>query len=75
MTRLTVDAFIPGGIKPTDHVHHVTSDDTCSRCRKAVPDDQVPLILWFNDAVDMLVYCEDCTGPEAWAAMAPTVPA
>lgn len=75
MTHLTIDGIIPGGIAPTDHVHRDTRDDTCSRCRNLVPDDQVPLMLWFNGDRDMLIYCETCIGEDAWAAQAPIVPA
>jgi hypothetical protein len=75
VTRLTLDAMIPGGIRTTDHVHHVTNDGTCSRCRKAPAEEEVPLMLWFNANTDMLIYCETCTSEDAWAAMAPIVPA
>jgi hypothetical protein len=53
--------IIPGGIRPTDHWHRRTSDDTCSRCRRQVPEDDVPLHLWKNGrTTDMLTYCERC---------------
>lgn len=55
-----VDQFVPGGIKPTDHWHQGTSDNTCSRCREEIPDRDVPLLIWANDGHDMLAYCEKC---------------
>jgi hypothetical protein len=72
---IPVDAMIPGGIRPADHVHRVTNDDTCSRCRQPNDEDEVRIMLWLPGGQDMLIYCEACTGPEAWAAMAPIVPA
>lgn len=75
MTRLTIDAVIPGGIRRTDHVHHITNDGTCSRCRKVPVEEEVPLMLWFTADTDMLIYCESCISDDAWAAMAPIVPA
>lgn len=60
---LSIESFVPGGVLPDDHVHHVTNDGTCSRCREVVPDDQVPLMVWFGrDGEDMLAYCEVCLG-------------
>jgi hypothetical protein len=60
----TLAAMIPGGIKPTDHWHIRLNDGTCSRCRKEVPDDDVPLMLFGaadNEGdCDMLIYCEAC---------------
>lgn len=73
--RLTAQDMIPGSIRPTDHVHRITNDNTCSRCRQWVGEDGVPLMLFFNDGEDLLIYCEACTGEEAWAALATTVPA
>jgi hypothetical protein len=56
-----IEALVPGGIKPTDHWHIKTNDDTCSRCRKEVPDEHVPLMLFRGQhGEDMLIYCEDC---------------
>jgi hypothetical protein len=52
--------IIPGGIRPSDHWHRRTNDGTCSRCRREVPEDDVPLLLWRNDGHDMLAYCERC---------------
>ena len=54
--------FVPGGVLPDDHWHILISDDTCSRCRKPIPEDQVPLMLWSGDGSRMLSYCETCLG-------------
>jgi NAD-dependent SIR2 family protein deacetylase len=59
-----VKGVIPEGIKPTDHWHVETNDNTCSRCRHDVPEDDVPLILWSDDGNDMLIYCPKCMGWE-----------
>lgn len=67
---LPPSSIIPGGIRPTDFVHVDTNDGTCSRCRKTPPEDDVPVMLWSPDGVRLLIYCEACTGDEAWAAMA-----
>lgn len=56
------EEVIPGGIKTTDHWHRGTNDNTCSRCRKDVPEEDVPLMLWANDGEDMLIYCGECAG-------------
>lgn len=61
---IDITALIPGGIKPTDHWHVRTNDDTCSRCRKEVPEEDVPLLLWSQDGENMLIYCEACLGVE-----------
>ena len=39
-----ISMFVPGGILPTDHVHRRTNDNSCSRCRWTVPNDEVPLM-------------------------------
>jgi hypothetical protein len=54
--------LIPGGVLPNDHWHRGTNDRTCSRCRREVPDEDVPLMLWSEDGEDMLIYCEACLG-------------
>ena len=59
---LSIFAIVPGGLKPTDHWHRMTNDNTCSRCRAPVSDDDVPLMLWSEDGNDMLIYCEACLG-------------
>lgn len=56
------DQFVPGGILATDHWHIGRNDGTCSRCRKPVPDDDVPLRLWKRGGHDMLTYCEAYLG-------------
>jgi hypothetical protein len=63
--------LVPGGILPDDHVHHITNDRTCSRCRWAVPDGEVPIMLWTGkDNEDLLIYCETCLSMPAKAAAA-----
>lgn len=62
MNPVSIDALVPGGILATDHVHVHTNDGTCSRCRREVPDDDVPLMLWTDAAGErMLIYCQRCT--------------
>lgn len=49
-------------IKPSDHVNYMTSDEKCSRCRREIREDEVPLRLWSQkDSNYMWIYCEDCT--------------
>lgn len=62
MTTLPIQAVVPGGIRSTDHWHRMTNDGTCSRCRREVPDDEVPLMFWFQNGHDMLIYCALCLG-------------
>jgi hypothetical protein len=57
-------AWLSGGIKTTDHWHRKTNDRTCSRCRREVPEDDVPLMVWSPDGHDMLIYCERCIAGE-----------
>jgi hypothetical protein len=64
MSSIDIKRLIPGGIKPTDRWHRGTNDGTCSRCRKEVPERDVPLMLWANDGEDMLIYCHACLGIE-----------
>lgn len=63
--KIPVEALVPGGIRPTDFVHHITNDGTCSRCRKPIAEAEVPLMLWPSDGDDMLIYCESCLGTNA----------
>lgn len=56
-----ISDFVPGGIRPTDHVHIRINDGTCSRCRREVGDD-VPLMLWIGAGENMLIYCRTCCG-------------
>jgi hypothetical protein len=60
MTGPQINQLIPGGIKPADHWHRRRNDNTCSRCRNEIADDEVPLMLWSTDGHDMLIYCEAC---------------
>lgn len=59
---LTIEQIVPGGMRPDDHVHVETNDGTCSRCRRAVPEDDVPLTVWNDTAERMWIYCEACLG-------------
>jgi len=54
--------LIPSGILFTDRWHRGTNDGHCSRCERAVPDSEVPLMVWSADGNDMLIYCQRCTG-------------
>lgn len=47
-------------IKESDHVNYMTSDEKCSRCRKDIDEDEVPLRLWAQDPNYMWIYCESC---------------
>ena len=61
MTTYDISTFVPGGIFKTDRLHHITNDDTCSRCRRPIREDEVPLMLWPNGGWDMYLFCNDCT--------------
>lgn len=61
--KIDIHQMVPGGIKSTDFVHRRTNDNTCSRCRVKVPEEQVPLLLWAQRGEDLLIYCEDCLCP------------
>lgn len=54
--------LIPGGIQPTDHVHVVFNDGTCSRCREHPPEHDVGIQMWSQDGRRMWIYCEACLG-------------
>ena len=41
---IDLSLLVPGGILATDHMH-APGDETCSRCRRSIPDDEVPLLL------------------------------
>jgi hypothetical protein len=56
----SIDMFVPQGVLPDDHWHLMTYDETCSRCRKPVPEDENPLIIWSGCGNNMLVYCDQC---------------
>jgi hypothetical protein len=61
MAMADLTALVPGGLRPTDHVHVRTNDGTCSRCRRAIDDDdELSLMLWIGDGERMLIYCWDC---------------
>jgi hypothetical protein len=62
VTSIDISAIVPGGILPTDHRHDFTNDGTCSRCRKPIPEHEVPIICWTHGGRRMLIYCNPCTG-------------
>ncbi len=63
MSVISPEALIPGGILPSDHIHVIANDDTCSRCRRAIREDEVPLRCWGGrDGAFMWIYCDDCVG-------------
>ena len=48
-------------ISPNDYVNYKTDDGKCSRCRKEIREDEVPLRLWsLLDPNIMMTYCESC---------------
>jgi hypothetical protein len=58
---LAIKHIVPGGVLPTDHIHRTTNDRTCSRCRKPVPEEEVPIMLWIGaSGDDLLIYCGAC---------------
>lgn len=61
---IPIEMLVPGGRLPTDHLHHKTNDQTCSRCRWTVKHGEVPLMLRLNDGQDLLIYCETCCAGE-----------
>ena len=52
--------LLPGGIWPTDRWHIEKNDGTCSRCRRDVPEGDVPLLVFAPAGHNALVYCERC---------------
>ena len=58
--QYSVADFVPGGILPSDHAHRVTSDGTCSRCRREIGECEVPLMLWTRDGEIMWIFCDGC---------------
>jgi len=58
--KLDIADLVPGGILATDHWHIKTQDGTCSRCRRPLPEEDVPLMVWSESRDDMLIYCERC---------------
>lgn len=64
MPAVSLETLVPGGIKPTDRWHMETNNNTCSRCRAEVPDEDCPLLLWDESGNNMLIYCERCL---AWS--------
>ena len=65
MSEISIASFVPGGIRATDYLHRKTFDETCSRCRKEIPEWDVPLMLWLPpDNEDMYVFCNACNALE-----------
>jgi hypothetical protein len=62
---IKIEKLVPGGILPSDRLHVGTYDETCSRCRKPIPEEQVPLLLWTNHGNDLFSFCCDCLGVES----------
>ena len=63
MTGIPIETLVPGGIRPTDRLHVVTNDNTCSRCGVSIRDDEVPILLWAGEQGHcMYIFCNDCTG-------------
>ena len=56
---LSLDKLVPGGVRPTDHLHRETTDHTCSRCRRDTSEG-VPLMLWTEDGNDLYIFCTKC---------------
>ncbi len=57
-----VETTIPGGILDRDHIHAGAEDGTCSRCRRPIPEDEVPVRYWEGDGpgLRIWVYCDGC---------------
>lgn len=62
MIQLNIEDLVPDGIRQTDFLHRSTYDETCSRCREPIAEDDVPILLWVNDGEDMYAFCRECTG-------------
>ena len=54
--------FIPGGVLPTDVPSVGRDSGLCSRCFRAIREDEVPLRAWSEDGHTMYTWCEDCMG-------------
>jgi len=64
MSEITYPSpLIPGGgVKDTDFLHNGWYDETCSRCRKPIPDEEIPLLVWLENRNKMYSYCAECMG-------------
>lgn len=67
-SRPTLEDLVPGGIKPTDHLHVETNDGTCSRCGERPPVGDAPLMLWLRGGHDLYIFCFACLMAEPSAA-------
>lgn len=67
-SRISLEDVVPGGVKPTDHLHVEVSDGTCSRCRERPPIGDVPLMLWVRGGHDLYIFCSLCLQAEPPAA-------
>lgn len=49
-------------IRPTDYRHVNHYDETCSRCRRKIAEEEVPFLFWPDDNSNIMwSYCEDCS--------------
>lgn len=62
---ISIEDLVPGGIVRSDHLHVGSYDETCSRCRRSIPEEQTPLLLWVNSGDDMYSFCGVCIGWDA----------
>ena len=63
MTDMSLETFVPGGIQPSDHVYVIVSDNACSRCRREIREEEVPLMIWAGrEGTFLWIYCDDCIG-------------
>ena len=59
---IDIASIVPGGIRASDHVHVGTNDGACSRCRRPIREDEVPIQLFIDNGHRMLIYCNGCDG-------------
>ncbi len=57
---IAVEYLVPGGVLLTDHLHVGTHDDTCSRCRRKIPEDENALMFWTNGGQCLWMFCNRC---------------
>ena len=65
LPKIAPDKLVPGGILPSDVQMILTNDGTCSRCRKVIDQEEVPLRLWLRGGRDLYQFCECCCGVSA----------
>lgn len=59
--------WVPGGILDTDQMHD-EYDCTCSRCRRDIGSEEVPIVVFVHDPDSsgdkgLVAYCDDCRWP------------